>query len=52
MRLRNTLATIIIVKLIIIAILKLVFFPDFLKQKAGNNKAEYVARRCMPLTDN
>ncbi len=48
MRLRNTLTIIIIVKLVIIAILKLVFFPDVLQQKAGHDKAEYVARRCAP----
>ena len=47
MRLRNTLATIIIIKLIIIAIIKLVFFPDFLTKKAPDDKAGYVATQIL-----
>ena len=47
MRLRNTLATIIIIKLIIIAIIKFVFFPDFLTKKAPDDKAGYVATQIL-----
>jgi hypothetical protein len=44
MRLGRTLWAIIIVKLIIIfAVLKLFFFPDFLKQHADGDEAGFVA---------
>ena len=44
MTLGRTLWAVIIVKLIIIfVVLKIFFFPDFLKQHAGDDKADYVA---------
>jgi len=44
MKLGRTLWLIIIIKLIIIfGILKLFFFPNFLKQHANGNEADYVA---------
>ena len=44
MRLGRTLWAIILIKLFIIfAVLKLFFFPDFLKTHAGDDKAGYVA---------
>ena len=44
MRLGKTLWAVILIKLFIIFIvLKLFFFPDFLKQHAGDDKAGYVA---------
>ena len=44
MKLGRTLWTIILIKLFIIfVVLKLFFFPNFLKQHANGNEAEYVA---------
>ena len=44
MRLGKTLWTVILVKLFIMfAILKVFFFPNFLKQHAGGDEAGYVA---------
>ena len=44
MRLGRTLWAIILIKLVIIfVVLKLFFFPDFLKQNAKGNEAGYVA---------
>ena len=44
MRLGRTLWAIILIKLVIIfVVLKLFFFPDFLKQNANGNEAGYVA---------
>ena len=49
MRLGRTLWAIILIKLFIIfVVLKIFFFPDFLKQHAGDDKAGYVATE---LTD-
>lgn len=47
MRLRNTLAAIVIIKLIIIAVIKFVFFPDFLKKNAADDEAGYVATQIL-----
>ena len=47
MRLRNTLVTIVIIKLIIIAVIKFVFFPDFLKKNAADDEAGYVATQIL-----
>ena len=44
MTLGRTLWVVILIKLFIIfVVLKLFFFPDFLKQHANGNEAEYVA---------
>lgn len=47
MKLRHVLSTIVIIKLIVIVILKVFFFPDFLKQHAENNESEYVATQIL-----
>lgn len=47
MRLRHVLCTIIIIKVIVIIILKVFFFPDFLKEHAGDNEPEYVATQIL-----
>jgi len=48
MTLGKTLWAIILIKLFIIfAILKVFFFPDFLKQHAEGNEAEYVATQLL-----
>ena len=52
MTLGRTLWTVIIVKLIIIfAVLKLFFFPDFLKGHANGDKAGYVATELINRSD-
>ena len=48
MRLGRTLWTIILIKLIIIsAVLKVFFFPDFLKEHANGDEAGYVATQIL-----
>ena len=48
MKLGRTLWAIILIKLFIIfAILKVFFFPDFLKQHAEGNEAEFVATQLL-----
>lgn len=48
MRLGRTLWAIIIIKLFIMfAILKVFFFPDFLKEHAGGDEAGYVATKIL-----
>ena len=48
MTLGKTLWVIILIKLFIIfVVLKLFFFPDFLKQHADGNEAEYVAKQLL-----
>ena len=48
MKLGRTLWTIILIKLFIIfAILKVFFFPDFLKEHAGGDEAGYVATKIL-----
>ena len=48
MKLGRTLWAIILIKLFIIfVVLKLFFFPDFLKQHANGNEAEYVATQLL-----
>ena len=50
MTLGKTLWAIILIKLFIIfAILKVFFFPDFLKQHAEGNEAEYVAGQLLDI---
>ena len=50
MTLGKTLWAIILIKLFIIfAILKVFFFPDFLKQHAEGNEAEYVAGQLLNI---
>ena len=51
MRLGKTLWAIILIKLVIIfAILKVFFFPDFLKEHAQGDESGYVALMPEPLT--
>ena len=48
MKLGKTLWAIILIKLFIIfAVLKVFFFPDFLKQNAAGDKAGYVATKLL-----
>ncbi len=48
MKLGRTLWAIILIKLFIIfAVLKLFFFPDFLKEHAGGDEAGYVATQIL-----
>ena len=48
MKLGRTLWAIILIKLFIIfVVLKLFFFPNFLKQHANGNEAEYVATQLL-----
>jgi len=48
MTIGRTLWAIILIKLFIIfAVLKLFFFPDFLKKHANGNEAEYVATQLL-----
>jgi hypothetical protein len=50
MTLGKTLWAIILIKLFIIfAVLKVFFFPDFLKQHANGNEAEYVATQLLDI---
>ena len=53
MRLGKTLWAIILIKLFIIfAVLKVFFFPDFLKQHAGDDKSGYVASELVERATN
>lgn len=48
MKLGKTLWAIILIKLFVIfVVLKLFFFPDFLKQNAGEDKAGFVATKIL-----
>ena len=50
MTLGKTLWAIILIKLFIIfVVLKLFFFPDFLKQHADGNEADYVATQLLDI---
>ena len=52
MTLGKTLWVIILIKLFIIfVVLKLFFFPNFLKQHADGNEAEYVATQLLNIED-
>ena len=52
MTLGKTLWVIILIKLFIIfVVLKLFFFPNFLKQHADGNEAEYVATQLLNIKD-
>ena len=52
MTLGKTLWAIILIKLFIIfVVLKLFFFPNFLKQHADGNEAEYVATQLLNIED-
>ena len=52
MTLGRTLWAIILIKLFIIfAVLKLFFFPNFLKEHAQGNEAEYVATQLLDTQD-